>query len=487
MSFLVIFLFCLFNRVIGDEESSPRIVIVGAGASGIAAASKLYENGFQNILILEAENRIGGRICTVPFGNYSIDLGAQWVHGIVNNVAYELAAPLDLLANTTWQYKVYDPMGKLLDNTMFTDVAKLFENLHYSDVSNPTGSLGEYYEQRFSQYFKDHPEINNSLQKDLLRFFDLVTRSLSAANTWYDVSLKGDLEYEECEGPFQINWKERGYSTVLDILMKKIPDASKELPVINNTRLNKEVININYMEDNGPIKIRTLDEQEYLADHVIVTTSLGTLKENYESWFNPPLPESKVTSIKNLGYGTNCKIFLRYDEPWWEYNLEWRSFSFLFNETYINELKNDENKKWVTDILSIIAVEYKPHLLSAWVTPKGCNLVETLPDDMVIDHIMDIMHTFLGKDYNITKPAAMMRSKWTQNKHFRGTYSYRSVESEKVNASAEILAEPVMKNQTPVILFAGEATSEKYSTVHGAIGSGWREATRLIKFYEKTS
>lgn len=55
-----------------------QILIIGAGASGIAAATKLLENGFQNITILEAESRIGGRINTVPYGTGFIDMGAQW-------------------------------------------------------------------------------------------------------------------------------------------------------------------------------------------------------------------------------------------------------------------------------------------------------------------------------------------------------------------------------------------------------------------------
>lgn len=59
--------------------NSPSILIVGAGASGIAAASKLLENGFENLTILEAENRIGGRICSVPFGDTIVDIGGQWV------------------------------------------------------------------------------------------------------------------------------------------------------------------------------------------------------------------------------------------------------------------------------------------------------------------------------------------------------------------------------------------------------------------------
>ncbi|KAF7382464.1 hypothetical protein HZH68_015383 [Vespula germanica] len=492
MFLLAIYLFLLFNCVICNLENSPRIVIVGAGASGIAAASKLYENGFENILILEAQDRIGGRIHTIQFGEYLIDLGAQWVHGQINNVAYELAAPLGLLENTTWKLALYNSAGTKIDETIFKDTINVFENALYNiSIPDIDISVGEHYEQKyiisisFAEYFNDHPEINTTLQKDLLRFFNLIECSLSASDTWYEPSIKAELEYEMCEGNLSINWKKRGYSTILDILMKKIPDATKELPILNNTLLNSEVINIDYTKNNDSIKIRTLNSQEYLADHVIVTPSLGVLKANYQSLFNPPLSESKITTIEGLAFGTVCKIFFQFDEPWWEYNLNW-GFNFLFNESYRNELENDPDKKWITSTISLNSVEHKPHLLVAWVTAKGCRLLETLPDDKVLEHSMDMLHTFMGKDYNITKPNEMIRSKWTQNKHFRGTYSFHSVESEKVHASAEQLSEPIIKNQLPIILFAGEATNKRfYSTVHGAIASGWREADRLIKLYAK--
>lgn len=55
-----------------------KIIIIGAGASGIAAAAKLISHGFQNVLLLEADNRIGGRIHTIPFGANVLDIGAQW-------------------------------------------------------------------------------------------------------------------------------------------------------------------------------------------------------------------------------------------------------------------------------------------------------------------------------------------------------------------------------------------------------------------------
>lgn len=55
-----------------------RIVVIGAGAAGIAAATRLVFAGFKNVVVLEAENRLGGRVCTVPFGENVLDMGAQW-------------------------------------------------------------------------------------------------------------------------------------------------------------------------------------------------------------------------------------------------------------------------------------------------------------------------------------------------------------------------------------------------------------------------
>lgn len=64
------------------------------GASGVAAAAKLLENNQTDILILEAESRIGGRIHSVYFGEAYVELGAEWCQGKTNNTVYELASPL---------------------------------------------------------------------------------------------------------------------------------------------------------------------------------------------------------------------------------------------------------------------------------------------------------------------------------------------------------------------------------------------------------
>ena len=74
--------------------------IVGAGAAGLAAASRLIRSGFFDVTILEASNRIGGRIhSSLAFGeiNGYVELGAQWIHGEDGNIAFELANEFGLI------------------------------------------------------------------------------------------------------------------------------------------------------------------------------------------------------------------------------------------------------------------------------------------------------------------------------------------------------------------------------------------------------
>lgn len=78
-SFALLLLSFSLSKCDAKPLKQPRIVIVGAGLSGVTAAVKLIENGFENVVLFEAENRIGGRIYSVPFANGMIDLGAQWV------------------------------------------------------------------------------------------------------------------------------------------------------------------------------------------------------------------------------------------------------------------------------------------------------------------------------------------------------------------------------------------------------------------------
>lgn len=68
-----------------------RVLIIGAGAAGLSAANSLIKNSIQDFKILEARNRIGGRIISIDMGPQHIELGANWIHGVLGNPIFELA------------------------------------------------------------------------------------------------------------------------------------------------------------------------------------------------------------------------------------------------------------------------------------------------------------------------------------------------------------------------------------------------------------
>lgn len=95
-----------------------------SGPAGVAAASKLLENNISNILILEAESRIGGRIHSVFFGDAYVELGAQWCHGKNHNIVYSLASSLVPLKEDREELVILYSDGEL-DNEFVTELHKL--------------------------------------------------------------------------------------------------------------------------------------------------------------------------------------------------------------------------------------------------------------------------------------------------------------------------------------------------------------------------
>ena len=127
----------------------------------------------------------------------------------------------------------------------------------------------------------------------------------------------------------------------------------------------------------------------------------------------------------------------------------------------------------------------QPNLLEGWVNGDAVRQMETLPYADLLSGCSQLLRNAI-KNQDMTDyadPVGLIHSSWYTNEHFRGTYSYRSVASDQMNVWASDLAEPVEDSDGNIrILFAGEATDSKmYSTVHGAVESGYREAERIAK------
>lgn len=144
---LLIKLNFLFYFII-STECDPSVIIVGAGPAGIAAATKLLENGFTNLTILEAEDRIGGRINSVKFVDKYVDLGAEYCHGQKNNIVYELVKNLDVLEpiSNKFQAAVYYSNGSRLDQLFIEELQAVIlgydsNNFNYNSSGMSIGEL----------------------------------------------------------------------------------------------------------------------------------------------------------------------------------------------------------------------------------------------------------------------------------------------------------------------------------------------------------
>lgn len=562
------------RRPQGAPSNHSRILIIGAGAAGYAAAARLMENNVFDLTVLEAEPRIGGRVNTVRFAENIVDLGAEWVHGEVGNVVYEMAGPLELLehqgriSKSAAQY-VWSG-GALADQDdvdMLFNLTEEIRDTHTdswgSQLANYTGSYGEWFLEQFTQRLltlERRPPAE--LVDRFLGWFEKYTGFYDGSDTWFNTSGRGLTQYKECEGDLAMVWKRNGYRSVFDLLTKRYPHPDQELPVRRRVLLNSEVSAIRWAdrvygsqrlgagedvldtvenndvhhstqqhnevtetadaadpytatEDateagavtetatqaaaeeapqsdqgrtaNPPVVVELSNGGRHTADIVLVTVSLGVLKHSADALFDPQLPARKMNAVRNLGFGQVNKLFMYFSEPWWPSGLS--GYSVLVTGEDLEEFKRKYPQygaqgHWVHGLSGFYIDQHKPNVvLMDWIVGEPARVMEAYSDYQIMMGCKKWLDMFLGHNYSIPLPVGFTRSKWWSNPHFRGSYSYRSLDSDRADAWAAHLAEPILDMQgEPAVLFAGEATHDHYySTVHGAIESGWREADRILK------
>lgn len=460
-------------------NANTTVIIIGAGAAGIAAASLLAEHGI-SFIILEAEDRFGGRIFSTHFGESKVDLGAQWSHGEQNNTMYNLIKDLDLVKPSDFTKNLFYS-AENFDKSFASDLYWLCKKIFLKEKPDEEVSVGSFIEKRFRQKVEEKygndEKISKYVNEILITFMHdvLVQRG---ALSWFDVSMLND--YDRLKGQAYLDWKGCGHCIILDVMMKRYPNRSEELPIAENIIFNKEVNKIRW---DGPPSVQCSDGSEYFASHIILTASLGVLKHNYRSLFHPVLPQPKIDAINTLGIASVFKVVLEFSNQWWDPE-SFKTAALCWDTANLKLLHDGKNNQsWLENLCEFHALDKNPNMLVAWFTGKFVPDIELLPNSTIIEGIMHVLIKFFGRQYKVTKPVRILRNNWNSNQHFRGVYSYETVESRKLNESAAlILSKPSISREGNLsLLFAGEATSPThYATVHGAIESGYREAQRIV-------
>ena len=427
----------LRDRGAVTADAAPRnqsVVIVGAGVAGLAAAMELRASGFDDVVILEARDRIGGRIWTDTVGGgIPIDLGASWIHGVDGNPISAIARENGIETHRTdWGNGVF----------------------HYHDVGEPAPSA-----RRALRDFWRLAEENRE------RSLESVYEKLLASGTFSEVDRRyveylltteveneyaadlSDLSYASVDGGSSFRGGDfvvpGGYGQIVDVLASGV-----------EVRRGQAVTEIDH---SGPATVVTTEGgATFEAARVIVTVPLGVLKDDFIS-FRPSLPSRKMTAVAKLEMGVLNKVYLLFDDVFWDRDVE--------RLQYVGA----DSGQWAENI-SLFPYTGQPVLAMLNAGTFGTRL-EVLPDREVVVQAVAALANMYG---DVPAPKDARITRWRSDPWAHGSYSYVPIGSSFAEYAA--LGEPVGDK----VFFAGEATRDDYpATVHGAYLSGVKAARQI--------
>jgi len=421
-------------------------LVVGAGLSGLTAARALHENGM-DVLVIEARDRIGGRMVTEDLNGALIDVGAAWIHGDQGNPLVDFAAGNGL----TYDFHDLDNMPqRLYDETTASEMG--LSGLYWSwatmagfliDLDSLRADLGP----------------GASLEEGADRWIDIAGLTDIDARIAHHsiVGVMGELDYG---GPadllsLDLFWEDDttyrggdylpagGYSTFVDAMADGV-----------QVELDKPVTRVEYTDEG--VVVHTANET-FDGTHVIVTVPLGVLKAGHIE-FDPPLPQDKTDAIGRLDMANLEKVVFGFDDQPF---VGWGSFMDAEGAGSFPEFFDVTDFAGAPTAVCLYGGRFS----------RDTQNDTSLSDQDIIDEAFANMDATYGP---LPTPTATTLTRWTTDPYTLGSYTMVPVGASFDDL--DVLAEPV----GDTLLFAGEHTHrERYSTVHGALLSGLREAERL--------
>ena len=277
------------QEVLAAGGADDAIVVVGAGAAGLGCARLLADAG-RTVTVVEARDRIGGRVWTIDHEGTPVDLGASWIHGVEKNPLAELAAAAQQPLSTT-DYEgaaIRTAGGERLTRGAFTRVdATLRSGLR--DAASFPDALAQalatlHGDQAALARYRASAEIEHEFAADLT-----------------DLSLDALEEGEEFAGDDVV--LPGGYVRLLEPLAEGLKlRLGTAVSVVRQTSAG-----VRLETNRGPIE----------AARCVVTLPLGVLQSGTVA-FEPPLPDAMVGAIDRLGMGLLDKTVLFFPRPFWD-------------------------------------------------------------------------------------------------------------------------------------------------------------------------
>jgi monoamine oxidase len=430
------------------------VVVLGAGAAGLMAACELLRAG-RSVTLLEARDRIGGRIWTrcEPGLAAPLELGAEFIHG-------HAAVTLALLARRGAAAIESSGSHLTLQRGELKSREGFFDRVRQAMLASDALAAAD---MSFDEFLERH--LAQALSAEQRRFARTMAQGFDAADT---ARASARAIVAEWSGDVLGNTPQArpqgGYATVLAALMAGLQSPQLRL------RLQATVHGIQWSKGSVAVTGDSCGTAfSVRATQAVIALPLGVLQQVPPApgavRFTPSL-DTKRAALQGLASGPVIKMQLRFASPFWESVAggRYRDVSFL------HAAEAEIPTFWTQAPL-------RAPLMVAWAGGPQAQRAAAgaTPADIVNKALAGLQSLFGADVYIASQLEAHYYHDWQQDPFARGAYSYVLVGG---SAARVELARPI----DDTLFFAGEATDAdgEAGTVTGALQSGVRAARELV-------
>jgi monoamine oxidase len=432
-------------------------VVVGAGISGLTVASALTRAGVECV-VLEARDRIGGRLHTVDLAGSPVDLGGSWIHMPGGNPMSAFARQVGVprrSADPVPEMAGFDcAEGRRLSDAEAQWALSLYDEAFPAATARLAAELGP--DASAADGIEAFVAGAGLAPGPARRARQMLYGAIEAesADRAGRQSLRWMWNELEYEGNYFGDIPDGGYRRLVNAMAAGV-----------DVRLGVPVTEV--AVSAGGVRVRAADGRSEEGSHVVVTVPLGVLKREALR-FSPGLPPDRLAAIGRLGFGRFEKVALRVEEPFW------RAAGF----PHLVIFPRDPGE-WIVWVMGLDAFGAGPVLVFFVFHSDANRIMGTSRDgtgpgqDAAVRWARGLLGEAIGGP--CPEPVEVAVTSWGTDPFTAGAYSH--IPPEASPADADLLGAPVGGR----LLFAGEHTqSARLAYADGALTSGIREAKRLL-------